>query len=128
MDQSICDKIVDNIERVNEIEPLSVSDLRLLSNFFHKRKHYMSVRKNGLRLVTELANDRLLVSFMEGTDTEIASQLIISLSLASSIKGLNHRELVPLLQKRSMKKSIYDNLGIEHCLQLLARGHSLEFK
>ena len=58
-DQLVCEMIVDSIEQVNEITPLSVSDLTLLQRFFSERQHIMKVKTKGIKLVTRLANQAL---------------------------------------------------------------------
>ena len=44
------------------------------------------------------------------------------------MRGYDYQELSPLFVKRIFKKSIYENLSIDQCMQLLSRGHMLEFK
>ena len=43
------------------------------------------------------------------------------------MKGFDYRQLSPLIVKKVFKKTTYEKLSIDQCLQLLRRGHELEF-
>ena len=60
LDKQVTERILDAIPIVNEMQALNVSDLRLLLRFFDRRQHIIAVRTKGQRLVTELANARLM--------------------------------------------------------------------
>ena len=78
-------------------------------------------------IITELANEALLVSFENFSAESVNRTLMSGLTLANQMRGYNYRELSPLIVKKAFNKKVYDRLSMDQCLQLLRRGHELEF-
>ena len=78
-------------------------------------------------MMTDLANEAMHESFENFSAENVNRRLMSGLTLANQMRGYNYRELSPLIVKKALTKRVYDRLSMDQCLQLLRRGHELEF-
>ena len=88
----------------------------------------MAVTGRGKKTLTAIANDLLLQKLSSANKKDYEDNPLQLLTLAAKMRGYDYEELNPLIEKKVYKKSIYDRMTIDQCLQLLNRGLRLEIK
>ena len=88
----------------------------------------MAVTGRGKKTLTAIANDLLLQKLSSANKKDYEDNPLQLLTLAAKMRGYDYEELNPLIEKKVYKKSIYDRMTIDQCMQMLNRGLRLEIK
>lgn len=54
--------------------------------------------------------------------------MLTLLTIATYTKNYDYQEINQAIVETVFKKSVYENLSLDQCFQLLSRGHTLELK
>ena len=107
MDKEICDMIVEEIPKLNKLDPLKAEEVILLQNFFLNKQHFMSVRTKVTKLMTELSNNILHDSIVRDDKLAMSNDVGRLSSLALKMRGYDYQPLNKAFEKHAFTKSVF---------------------